>query len=189
MIRILLLFLLIALIACKGDYTPKPRGYSRIELPEKAYTVYKGDCPFTFKYPMYATVNPDSSRNTEPCWLNLNFPQFKGTLHLSYKQIHSKEMFRQLTEDTRTLAFKHTIKAESINESLIYKPDKKIYGIYYDIEGNTASAVQFYVTDSSRHYLRGSLYFMSEPKADSLQPVLDFVKKDIDVLIRSFSWK
>lgn len=176
-------------LSCNQDYSPKPKGYPRIELPEKKYTVYNGSCPFTFKYPTYARVVPDSSRGTEPCWLNVQFPQFKGTIHLSYKAIASEKMFRSLTEDAHTLAFKHTVKAEGIEESLLYNPDKKVYGLYYAISGNTASAVQFYLTDSTRHFLRASLYFMAEPKMDSLQPVLDFVKQDIDVMIKSFRWK
>lgn len=186
-------FLIIALailtLSCNQDYSPKPKGYPRIELPEKKYTIYNGPCPFTFNYPAYARVVPDSSRDTEPCWLNVQFPQFKGTIHLSYKAIASEKMFRSLIEDAHTLAFKHTVKAEGIEESLLYNPDKKVYGLYYAIAGNTASAVQFYLTDSTRHFLRGSLYFMAEPKVDSLQPVLDFVKQDIDVMIKSFRWK
>jgi gliding motility-associated lipoprotein GldD len=98
-------------------------------------------------------------------------------------------MLNQLSEDARTFAFKHTVKATSINEGIIYNPKKKVYGIYYTIEGNTASAVQFYLTDSSKNYLRGALYFNEQPRIDSLKPVLNFIKKDIDVFIKTFQWK
>jgi gliding motility-associated lipoprotein GldD len=94
-----------------------------------------------------------------------------------------------LTEDARKFAFKHTVKATSIDQGIIRYPDRKIYGIYYAIDGNAASSVQFFLTDSTKHYLRGSLYFNSVPRLDSIQPVLTFVKKDVDVLIKTLKWK
>jgi gliding motility-associated lipoprotein GldD len=94
-----------------------------------------------------------------------------------------------LTEDARSFAFKHTVKATSIDQGIIYNPDRKIYGIYYTIDGNAASSVQFFLTDSTRNYIRGALYFNTEPRLDSIQPVLDFVKKDVNVMIKSFKWK
>ncbi len=101
----------------------------------------------------------------------------------------SNKVFDELIEDARKLAFKHTVKATGINEGRIYYPDRKVYGIYYTIEGNTASSAQFFLTDSTKNYVRGALYFNEAPKLDSIQPVLDFVKKDLDVFIKSFHWK
>ncbi|WP_207429331.1 gliding motility lipoprotein GldD [Pedobacter sp. SYSU D00535] len=180
---------LFLLAACGGDYSPKPRGYFRITFPEKEYQQFDSICPFTFKYPIYATVTPDNSKDAKPCWLDLNYPQFNGKIHLSYQPITSQKVFNQLVEDARTFAFKHTVKATGIDEGLITYPEKDVYGIYYTIAGNTASSVQFFLTDSSRHYVRGALYFDEAPRLDSIQPVLDFVKKDIDVMIKSFEWK
>jgi gliding motility-associated lipoprotein GldD len=186
---ILLLFWLLGCISCGNDYSPKPRGYFRIDLPEKYYKEYKGNCPYTFEYPVYAEVIPDRSKDAKPCWLDVNFPGFNGKIHLSYQPITSKQVFNQLVEDARTFAFKHTVKATGINEGRIAYREKKVYGIYYTIEGNTASSVQFFLTDSTNHYLRGALYFNEEPRIDSIRPVLDFVKKDVDVFIKSFRWK
>lgn len=185
--------LLVALLfaGCNNDhdYTPKPRGYFRIVFPKKEYQQYEGGCPFTFMYPKYAVIEPDKSRGAQNCWLNMRFPQFKGTLHMSYQPVSSKKEFNELTEDARTFAFKHTVKATSIDQAIIHNPDRKIYGIYYTIDGNAASSVQFYITDSTKNYLRGALYFNTEPRLDSIQPVLDFVKKDVNAMIRSFKWK
>jgi gliding motility-associated lipoprotein GldD len=172
-----------------GDYSPKPRGYFRIDFPEKKYQTYSGDCNYTFEYPVYATVVPDRSKDAQPCWLDVSFPQFNGKIHLSYQAITSQKTFNSLVEDTRTFAFKHTVKATAINEAYISSPDRKVYGTYYTIKGNTASAVQFFLTDSTRNYLRGALYFYEEPRQDSIKPVLEFLEKDIDVMIRSFRWK
>jgi gliding motility-associated lipoprotein GldD len=195
---LLLLPVLLMLAACSGnhDYSPKPRGYFRIVFPQKEYQEYNGPYPFTFIYPKYAVIEKDSTPQTRvkklinmKYLLNMQFPQFGGTLHLSYESITSKKVFDELTEDARTFAFKHTVKATSIDQSVIHNADRKIYGIYYTIEGNAASSVQFYITDSVKNYMRGALYFNTTPRIDSLQPVLKFVKKDIDTMIKTFRWK
>lgn len=186
----LLILLVFLLCACDNqDYSPKPRGYFRIPLPKKQYQDYEGGCPFYFKYPTYALIEPDRKAGAKPCWLNMQFPQFRGTLHLSYEHITSKKMFDELSEDSHKLAFEHTVKATAIDEAVIHNSVYKIYGIYYTIDGNAASSAQFYVTDSTKNYLRGALYFNTEPRLDSIKPVLDFVKKDMDVMIKSFRWK
>ena len=169
--------------------TPKPRGYFNIEFPDKKYQTYTGGCPFTFDYPVYAQMQPDKDRDAQPCWNNLNFPQFNGRLHLTYHPVASKAEFAKLVEYARELAFKHTVKANAIDQKLINYPEKNVYGVYYAIEGNTASSVQFFLTDSVRHYFRGALYFNERPQADSIAPVVKFIKKDIDVMIGSFKWK
>ncbi len=184
--------------ACSGnhDYSPKPRGYYRIVFPKKEYQEYVSNYPFTFQYPKYAVMTIDTQTRVSPKYLNMQyllnmqFPQFNGTLHLSYDKFTSKKMFDMLVEDARKLAFKHTIKATSIDEGTwINFPDHKVYGIYYTIDGNAASAVQFYLTDSVKNYMRGALYFNSEPRLDSIRPVLNFVKQDVNVMIKSFRWK
>lgn len=194
---VLILVALLFITACGGetDYTPKPRGYYRINFPERGYRAYVSNNPFTFQYPKYAVMEKDTlSRPSEKLLnmqtlLNMQFPQFNGTLHLSYETIPDKKIFNQLVEDAHKFAFKHTVKATSIDEAIIHYPDRKVYGIYYTIDGNAASSVQFYLTDSVKHYLRGALYFNSEPRLDSIQPVLNFVKQDVDVMIKSFKWK
>jgi gliding motility-associated lipoprotein GldD len=188
---LLLLLVIVLFSSCDGrhDYSPKPRGFFRIAFPSKVYQTYDGSCPFTFQYPKYAVIVRDSMRGSKPCWLNIRFPQFNGTLHLSYEDITSKKVFNELVEDAHLYAFKHTIKASAINEANIAYPDRKIYGLYYTIDGNAASNAQFFLTDSTRHYLRAALYFNNEPRLDSIQPVLAFIKKDMDVMIKTIKWK
>ncbi len=194
-IPVLLLF-----AACSGnhDYSPKPRGYYRIIFPEKAYQQFNGPYPFTFIYPKYAVIEKDTHIAPQKkdkklvnmqYLLNMQFPQFNGTLHLSYESITSKKVFDELAEDARTFAFKHTVKATSIDQGIIHNADRKIYGIYYTIDGNAASSIQFYITDSVKNYMRGALYFNTTPQMDSIQPVLKFVKKDVDTMIKTFRWK
>ncbi|NRF41670.1 gliding motility lipoprotein GldD [Pedobacter foliorum] len=184
------LFMLIMLLsACTGNnYSPKPRGFFNIEMPKKVYKTFNNGCAFSFDYPVYAEMVKDNSKDTRPCWYNLSFPQFNGRLHLTYYDVSSKKEYEGLVEDARTFAFKHTVKANSIDQKLINFPDKKVYGVYYAIEGNTASSVQFFLTDSTKHYFRGALYFNERPQYDSIQPVVSFIKKDIDRMISTFKW-
>jgi gliding motility-associated lipoprotein GldD len=186
------------LAACGGnnyDYSPKPRGYFRIKFPEKQYQDYNSAYPFTFKYPVYATIEKDTQSRLAPSLLNMNqllnmqFKQFNATLHLSYETITSKQVFNLLVEDARKLAFKNTVKSTGIDQGTIAIPGHKVWGIYYTIDGNAASSAQFFITDSTKHYMRGALYFNNEPRLDSIQPVLDFIKKDVAVMIESFRWK
>lgn len=173
-------------MACRKHYSPKPRGYFRIDFPPKAYLSYRSSCPFAFDYPKYATVQPDQSSFSEPCWLNVEFPAFHAKIHLSYKKIAGN--LPELTEDARTFVYKHTIKADAIDEIPFANPARKVYGIFYDIRGNAASSVQFFLTDSTHHFVRGALYFSVTPNADSLAPVIRFIREDIVYLTNSFQW-
>jgi len=198
--KLILIAALFCLAACSGnhDYSPKPRGYSRIYYPKKEYRLFDSIYPFTFIYPKYAYIEKDTKQAPQRkdkkllnmnTLLNMQFPQFNGTLHLSYETITSKKVFDELTEDSRKFAFKHTVKATSIDQGIIHNTDRKIYGIYYTIDGNAASSIQFYITDSVKNYMRGALYFNTPPRLDSIQPVLNFVKKDVDTMIKTFRWK
>jgi len=184
-------FLLLFCAACNSspDYSPKPKGYFNIKFPKKEYQRYDTGCPFTFDYPKYAHIEADKEKDAGNCWNNMSFPQFNSRLHLTYYGVISNKEYAGLVEDARTLAFKHTVKANAIDQKLINYPGKKVYGVYYAIEGNTASSVQFFLTDSARHYFRGALYFNERPQYDSIAPVVSFIKKDIDRMIDSFKWK
>ena len=178
------------LTSCGNDgFVPKPRGYLRIDLPEKKYRSFDSTFPFRFEYPVYANVSFDKFTQEEVYWMNLEFTRFKGKIHLSYKDLKNTNLSR-LTEDARTMVYKHAPKATGIRESLIEHYDRKIFGMAYSIEGSeAASSFQFYVTDSTHHFLRGALYFDAVPNNDSLQPVIDFIVNDIDHLIATLHWK
>lgn len=168
-------------------YSPKPRGYFRIDMPVKEYVSYNDVCPFTFDYPKYAVINRDKHNGAEPCWLNIDFPRFKATIHLSYKVVDNN--ISTYLEDARNFAVKHQVKATGMNETVIIRDSSKVYGLLYDIEGNTASSLQFYVTDSTKHFLRGALYFNASPNIDSLKIVLDFIRRDVLQMIKTTKWK
>ncbi len=184
-IKYLVLFSLF--ISCNHDYIPKPAGYFRIDFPEKKYQVYNQDCPYLFEYPIYFTANKSDQTNAEPCWLNLSYPAFKAKIHLSYKDVSGN--INPLFEECRTLVYKHDIKADAINETVYSDSVNKVFGTLYEIKGNAASSIQFYVTDSVKHFVRGALYFEVKPNKDSLAPVIGFIEQDITHLIETLRWK
>lgn len=175
------------LIGCQSAPIPKPRGYFRIDFPEKKYRLFDSTFPYRFNYPVYGRIVKDMQRGSEPYWINIEFPKYKAKFHISYKQVNGN--LDALTEDIRTLAYKHTIKADAINERQFIDANKKVYGILYDIRGDAASSFQFYVTDSVKHFLRGALYFSTHPNKDSLAPAIDFFGKDMIALIETLEWK
>jgi gliding motility-associated lipoprotein GldD len=184
----LLLVLLIPAMAsgCKKTYVPKPRAYFRIDFPEKAYQTFSGPCPYSFEYPVYGNMVSTDITNAEPCWYNIDFPAYKGKIHLTYKAVENN--LPVYLEDIRTLAYKHLIKADDILDRPFSYPEHHVYGMVYDIRGNTASSISFFATDSVRHFLSGSLYFSVEPNIDSLSPVVAFFKADIMHLIETLEW-
>lgn len=189
---ILILMSCIFLPACGGDdddtIAPKPHAYFRLSFPaEKKYVKYDAECPFSFEMPDYAKVEKDKNYNAEPCWINLNYLPFNGTLHLSYKQVNGN--IQGYLEDTYTLASKHQIKASGIETKLVSRDSSKVYGLIYEIGGNAASSIQFFLTDSTKHFIRGALYFNVSPNTDSIAPVLEYIRKDIYHMIDTFEWK
>ncbi|MFW5754337.1 MAG: gliding motility lipoprotein GldD [Marinilabiliaceae bacterium] len=180
-------FILLFAYACSNSNPPKPRGYFRITFPEKEYSQIDTTLPYQFERPEYARLKPDKEAEGQPYWGNLVFPRFEAKIHLSYKEI--EDNLYQLYEDNRELAFKHTVKADAIKERMFESQENNVYGILYEIQGNTASPVQFYVTDSTKHFLRGSLYFNTVPNKDSIAPVLDFIREDIVHMMETLKWK
>lgn len=187
----ILILVLLMTCGCKNRFTPRPQGYFRISFPEKTYTEFNPDqFPYRFKIPVYSRIIKPDAKDSFLYDINISIPENKADIHISYKQIGSdKEKLRALLEDSRTLAYKHTIKAEAIEEQLFVNPEAKVYGTVYLIEGNVASPMQFFLTDSTTHFLRGSFYIRDIPNTDSLQPVIDFLKPDIYRLIETTSWK
>lgn len=176
------------LVSCNNPPAPRPKGYFRLALPEKEYTHFDMNFPYAFDYPVYASVLPNTSEMTEPWWCDVNFPGFKAKLHLSYKPI--RDNLSNYINDTHIMVSKLIPKATGIKEDFIRDDENKVYGIIFNIGGSgVASTYQFFVTDSTRHFLRGALYFNVIPNNDSLAPIIDFLKEDIQHMISSLRWK
>jgi gliding motility-associated lipoprotein GldD len=185
-----LVFLLSLISSCEPNYTPLPRTYFRIDLPEKEYQVFDSIYPYRFVYPTYGEFVPDTHSNAEPWWANISFPEFNATLHMSYKSIVDGNSLITYTEDGRNFVNRHIPKASGFQEKLFANEERDVYGILFEIRGKeAASPLQFFVTDSTKHFLRGSLYFNTAPNNDSLAPVIDFLHEDIQVMIESLEWE
>ncbi len=180
---------LLLLAGCEDEYTPKPRGFVRIDVPEPAYEPAETpDCPYSFETAVYAAFVPDQRPNSDPCWFNIEYPQYKAKVHFSYKPVNGN--LAQYLEDSRALTNKHISKASGIDEALILKEESRVFGTVYSISGSqTASPLQFHLTDSVDHFLRGALYFNVSPNNDSLAPVINLVKADMLHLIETLNWR
>ncbi len=183
---------LIALAACNSDYTIRQKGYFRIDFPKHEYRLFdKPGYPFSFEYPVYANVVQDTTYFDEkpenPYWINIEFPSLNGKVYISYKEIRNNE-FSKLIDDAFKLTYKHSSKATAIRDSLIRTPSG-IPGIFFKVGGNAATARQFFLTDSVKHFLRGALYFDATPNSDSLGIVNDFLEVDMKHLINTMRWK
>jgi gliding motility-associated lipoprotein GldD len=198
------------LTSCNSTYTSKKRGYYKIDFPERGYQVFsKEGVPYTFEYPTYANIIKDSTYfdndPESPFWYNIDFPTFGSRIFLSYKKVGGKALYKlkqpdgkykdstginyfdKMVADAFKLTNKNEVLATSIKDSLM-NTKNGITGIYFKVGGNAATAKQFFLSDTTSHFLRGALYFDVTPNADSLRPVQDFLQKDIEHLINTFKW-
>ncbi len=182
----------ILLPGCNSSYVPRPTGYFKIDFPQKQYRQFnEPGFPYSFEYPAYATIQRDSSffgdATENPWWINVEFPQFNSRIYISYKEI-GKYTLDKLLNDAFNLTNKQSVKATYINDSAIATPNN-IHGMFFKVSGNVATANQFFLTDSTKHFLRGALYFDAAPNQDSLKPVNDFLVADMQHLINTFKWR
>jgi len=181
------------LFSCNSDYTYKKKGYFHIDFPEKKYQSFdQPGYPYTFEYPVYSNVIKDTiffdAKPENDWWINIDVPRFGGRIYISYKEVE-KNNFDSLVNDGFKMAYKqHTDVSTGINDSQIRTPNG-VEGIYFSLAGNTATANQFFLTDSTKHFLRGALYFNAAPNEDSLGIVNEFLKKDVLHLINTLKWK
>ncbi len=186
------LLLLFALISCKENPVHKPKGYFKIDFPKHEYQLFdKEGYPYSFEFPAYAKVVKDSTffgETTEnPWWINIEFPRFNGKIYVSYKDI-GKNRLDTLLKHSFRLSDAHNSKASSKEDS-VFVTKNNIHGMLFELGGNVATSNQFFVTDSTKHFLRGALYFDATPNEDSLKIVNDFLLEDMRHLISTFKWK
>ena len=186
---------LFTVAACSDPLmSPKPRNYPRVSFPKtREYKPFAENyCSFSFEQPVYANIVQDTSffgeKPSDACWFDVDYPQFNGKIHFSYRPIAKKGDFMKFINDAHELIGKHTVKADGITEIPVQNKNG-VSGIVFDLEGNVASPFQFYLTDSTHHFVRGALYFRTKADADSLRPVVDFVKTDIMNIVQTFKWK
>ena len=171
-------------LACGTRYVPKPYGYCRISMPEHDYSVVQPQgLPLAFELNKAAHIE----RRDDPYWLDIVYPSLNAAIHCSYKPVNGH--LRELGDDAQEFVFKHAGKASSIPEQGYYDEERRVFGVYYCLNGNTASPQQFYLTDSVNHFFRGSVYFNCVPNQDSLAPVISFFDEDVRHIIETLRWQ
>ena len=182
--NLVFILLTLALVSsCAKDPIPKPIGELRLEYPAPKYQKFSAECPFTFEYSDFARVD----KGKKQCWYYINYPKMKAKVFITYYPIHND--FDLHVKEAEKLVYEHTIKASSIDTKTFNYPEKKVFGSFYELKGQSASNIQFYATDSTKHFITANLYFNSRPKPDSLAPAVDYIKKDVLRMIDTFEWK
>jgi gliding motility-associated lipoprotein GldD len=179
-------------------------------LPEHKYKPFKDSSfPYSFEFPIYANIIQDSSyfdsKPENDYWINIDFPNLNARIFLSYKIIGGKatykvkqadgkykdsvgiNQFDLMVNDAFNLTNKNDVIASYISDSLIHTSNN-IYGVFFKVGGNAATAKQFFLSDTLNHFIRGALYFNASPNADSLKPVHDFLQTDMEHIINTFKW-
>ncbi|WP_427872022.1 gliding motility lipoprotein GldD [Flavobacterium sp. MMS24-S5] len=181
-LSITVILLALTVISCKNDVLPKPASYLRLDYPEAKYVNFENNCPFAFQ------MNEDAIiKGEKECGFAITYPKMKATIYLTYKPVNGN--IDKLLRDAQKLTYEHVIKADDILEQPYLNPQKKVYGMFYQVDGNAATNSQFYVTDSTKHFLIGSVYFYAKPNFDSIMPAASYVKNDMQRLMETLKWK
>ena len=179
--KLLFLFLLI-LVSCGEDPLPKPRAFLNLEYPAQNYKNLTLERPYAFD------VSDQSILKDEPKkWLKIEYPQLKASVDITYRKVEKN--IRELLVESEKLVFKHTVKAEQISSNDYTDEEKRVFATLHEITGNAASQIQFHITDSTNHFVKGALYFKTKPNYDSVLPAVAYIKKDILRLMETFQWK
>lgn len=177
-----MILLLLLSFSCKNDVVPKPSGYLRLDYPVAKYVNFENECPFAFEINSDAVIKGDRD-----CGVTISYPKMKATIYLTYKPVNNN--IDKLLRDAQKLTYEHVIKADDILEQPYLNPGKKVYGMFYQVDGNAATNSQFYVTDSTKHFVTGSVYFYAKPNFDSIMPAASYIKNDMQRLMETLKWK
>ncbi len=171
-----------AIVGCKDDVLPKPKAYLSLDYPKPNYSNFDKTCGYSFQYNTIGKVVDKGN-----CNFDIDYPKLKATVYLNYKPV--KNNIKELLRDAQKLTYEHVIKADGISEQPYANKERKAYGMFYEVVGNAASQSQFYLTDSTKHFLVGSVYFYAKPNYDSVLPAADYIKNDLRILMESLKWK
>ncbi len=185
------LWLTISSSGCTEDPIPKPRGYPRLDLPTQTYTSWIGACPFGAEVPTYAVMldkpGTTPAMADTACYVTMRFPRQRANVFLTCRKIEGD--LRQLIEDAHAFKDKHEAMAARIRSERMERDSARVFGTFFDVEGNVASPMVFYLTDSTTRFLYGSLYFDARPNADSLGPVTKRLREDMRHFAGTLNWR
>jgi gliding motility-associated lipoprotein GldD len=173
---------LLLFTSCKDDVYPKPASHLRLDYPVAKYVDFDNECPFSFEMNANAII-----KGEKDCGFTISYPKMKATIYLTFKPVNNN--INVLLKDAQKLTYEHVIKADDILEQPYLNPSKKVYGMFYQVDGNAATNSQFYVTDSIKHFVTGSVYFYAKPNYDSIMPAASYVRNDMQRLMETLKWK
>lgn len=176
-------FLGLGLMSCQEETKPKPKGELRLEYPVAKYQPFGSGCGFSFEHSQFSKI----AEAKHPCWYNFYYPEMKANIFITYFPIRND--FNLHIKEVEKMVYEHTIRASAIETQSFSYPEKKVFGNFYELKGHSASNIQLFITDSTRHFVTANLYFKSSPKPDSLQPAIDYIKADLEHMIETFNWK
>lgn len=181
-ISFFLILVLLSFLGCKKDVLPKPSGQLRLDYTLANYNKFDKNCLFDFVVNDIAVLKEKGNCNFE-----INYPKMRATIYLSYKPVQNN--INLLLKDAQKLTYEHVIKADDILEQPFINKKHKVYGMFYDVNGNSATNAQFYATDSTKHFIDCSVYFYAKPNFDSIMPAVSYLKNDMKTLMESLRWK
>jgi gliding motility-associated lipoprotein GldD len=183
----MLFFLFAVMFLSCDEYTPKPEGYRRI-VRQQAVPVRLDNPKFSFLYSGDTGIEYLKSESGSGIWFNILYPDYNAILYCTYMQLSSEQDLSKMSDDSYKLAYSHASVAQGISQTRFVDSLNHTFGIIYDIQGSVASPLQFYATDNASGFLRGSLYFSNAANADSVAPVVTFVKDDIIRIMETLVW-
>ena len=177
-----LLLLSFSFFSCQEEVYPKPKAYLHLEYPVATYHQFKNDCPFSF-----AISTSSKIEFKEGCNAMVNYPKLNATIHITYRRVRNN--LKQIMLEVDKLTTKHSVKADAIIPHPFENIKKNTYGLLSDVQGQSASNVQFYVTDSTNHMLTAALYFKVRPNYDSIYPAVAYIKNDMMKMMETITFQ
>ncbi|UZO81686.1 gliding motility lipoprotein GldD [Aquimarina sp. ERC-38] len=183
---VIIILIVLMCFGCQEEATnPKPRAMLGLTFPEATYNSLQTSCPYTFEHNNITVATAIDQKN--PCWLNISYPQLKATIYLSYYPVTNN--LRSLLRDAQNITKEHMVKADAIKPEVYTNPDKRVFAEINKVSGDAASTTQFYATDSTSHFISGSVYFRAKPNYDSILPAAHYLYKDVVHLIETLEWE
>lgn len=177
-----LILITLTMLSCKKEVLPKPASHLRLDYTEASYRRFESPCHYSFEMNSDAII-----KDEKECGFTIHYPKMKATIYLSYKPVNGN--INKLLRDAQKLTYEHVIKADDIVEQPFLNTKQKVFGMFYQVDGNAATNSQFYATDSTKHFVTGSIYFYAKPNFDSIMPAASYVKNDMQRLLETLKWK
>ena len=169
-------------LSCKDDVLPKPKAYLSLNYAVADYNELAVERPYSFFVSDKAELKEEKNN-----WLKIKYPKLKASIDITYRPVEGN--LKELLVESEKLVYKHAVKAEQIVPKDYVNEEQQVYGSLYEITGNAASQIQFHVTDSTKNFIKGSLYFYTKPNYDSVLPAVAYIKKDIMKLMETLKWQ